>query len=211
MPVADWVTTLVPFRGPGGVNGGSYRYVSAADVLAKRLAPESLKGKIVLVGTTAPGLLDIRVTPVGEAYAGVETHANLISGLMDGRIAVKPDYALGYDVAILALAGLTLAFALPLLSAPRAVLLSLVVIAGVVALNFFLYLGAGLVMPLAAALVMALTAFALNMSYGYFVESRGKRELANLFGTYVPPELVDEMVKDAGQLQHEGRRARSSP
>jgi adenylate cyclase len=34
------------------------------------------------------------------------------------------------------------------------------------------------------------------MSYGYFVESRSKRELANLFGTYVPPELVDEMVKD---------------
>jgi adenylate cyclase len=179
------------------VTGGSYRYVSAADVLAKRLAPESLKGKIVLVGTTAPGLLDIRVTPVGEAYAGVETHANLISGLMDDRIAVKPDYALGYDVAILALAGLTLAFALPMLSAPRAVLLSLLVIAGLVGLNFWLYLGAGLVMPLAAALVMALTAFALNMSYGYFVESRGKRELANLFGTYVPPELVDEMVKDA--------------
>jgi len=197
VPVADWVTTLVPFRGPGGVNGGSYRYVSAADVLAKRLPPESLRGKIVLVGTTAPGLLDIRVTPVGEAYAGVETHANLISGLMDDRIAVKPDYALGYDVAILVLAGLTLAFALPLLSAPRAVLLSVVVITGVVALNFFLYLGVGLVMPLAAALVMALTAFALNMSYGYFVESRGKRELANLFGTYVPPELVDEMVKDA--------------
>jgi adenylate cyclase len=43
---------------------------------------------------------------------------------------------------------------------------------------------------------MALTAFALNMSYGYFVESRTKRELANLFGTYVPPELVDEMLKD---------------
>jgi class 3 adenylate cyclase len=51
-------------------------------------------------------------------------------------------------------------------------------------------------MPLATALVMVLTAFALNMSYGYFVESRSKRELANLFGTYVPPELVDEMVKD---------------
>jgi adenylate cyclase len=65
-----------------------------------------------------------------------------------------------------------------------------------VALNFWLYLGYGLVLPLASALVMALTAFALNMSYGYFVESRSKRELANLFGTYVPPELVDEMVKD---------------
>jgi adenylate cyclase len=198
IPVAEGVTTLVPFRGPGGVNGGSYRYVSASDLLAKRVAADSLKGKIVLVGTTAPGLLDLRVTPVGEAYAGVETHANLISGLLDDRIAVKPDYALGYDVAILVLAGLTLAFALPMLSAPRAVLLSLVVIGVVVALNFWLYLAAGLVMPLAAALVMAITAFALNMSYGYFVESRSKRELANLFGTYVPPELVDEMLKDPG-------------
>ncbi|MEO5671491.1 MAG: CHASE2 domain-containing protein [Ramlibacter sp.] len=198
VPVAEGVTTLVPFRGPGGVNGGSFKYVSAGDVLAKKLPEGSLKDKIVLVGTTAPGLLDIRVTPVGEAYAGVETHANLISGLLDSRIPVKPDYTLGYDVAILVVAGLTLAFALPLLSAPRAVILSIIVIGAVVALNFWLYLGASLVLPLASSLVMMLTAFALNMSYGYFVESRSKRELANLFGTYVPPELVDEMLKDPG-------------
>jgi adenylate cyclase len=63
-------------------------------------------------------------------------------------------------------------------------------------MNFWLYLSYGLVLPLASGLTMALVAFALNMSYGYFVESRSKRELANLFGTYVPPELVDEMVKD---------------
>ncbi len=195
IPVAEGVTTLVPFRGPGGVKGGSFNYVSAADVIARRLPEGSLKSKIVLVGTTAPGLLDLRVTPVGEAYAGVETHANLISGLMDDRIPVKPDWALGYDVAILAIAGLTLAFALPLLSAMRAVLLSLAVIAAIVAANFWAYLGGMLVLPLAAALVMAITAFALNMGYGYFVESRSKRELANVFGTYVPPELVDEMVK----------------
>ncbi|HSH90904.1 MAG TPA: adenylate/guanylate cyclase domain-containing protein [Ramlibacter sp.] len=197
VPVAEGVTTLVPFRGPGGVKGGSFKYVSASDLILKRIPADTLKGKIILVGTTAPGLLDLRVTPVGAAYAGVETHANLISGLLDDRIPVKPDYALGYDVAILVLAGLTLAFALPLLSAPRAVLLSIVVIAVIIGINFWAYLGAGLVLPMGAALVMALTAFALNMSYGYFVESRSKRELANLFGTYVPPELVDEMVKDA--------------
>jgi adenylate cyclase len=197
IPVAEGITTLVPFRGPGGPDGGSYRYVSASDLLAKRVAPESLKGKIVIVGTTAPGLLDLRVTPVGEAYAGVEIHANLISGFLGDKIAVKPDYALGYDIAVLVLAGLLLAFGLPLLSAPRAVMLSAAVIAAVAALNFWLYQG-GLVMPVAAALVMALTAFALNMSYGYFVESRSKRELAHLFGSYVPPELVDEMLKDPG-------------
>jgi adenylate cyclase len=199
IPVAEGVITLVPFRGPGGVNGGSFKYVSASDVIAHRIAPETLKGRIILVGTTAPGLLDQRVTPVGEAYAGVEAHANLISGLLDDRIAVKPDYALGYDIAILVIAGLTLAFALPLLSAMRAVVVSTLVLAAVLGLNTWLYLGAGLVLPLAAALVMALTAFALNMSYGYFVESRSKRELANMFGTYVPPELVDEMVKQGAE------------
>ena len=195
IPVAEGVTTLVPFRGPGGVRGGSFKYISAGDIIAKRLPPESLKGKIILVGTTAPGLLDLRVTPVGPDYAGVETHANLISGMLDDRIPVKPDYALGYDVAILVIAGLLLAFALPLVSAQRAVLLSIAVIAVIVALNFWAYLGASLVLPLAAALVMAITAFALNMGYGYFVESRSKRELARKFGTYVPPELVEEMVR----------------
>lgn len=196
IPVDDRVATLVPFRGQGGPGAGSYRYVSAADLLSGKTPAESLKGKIVLLGTTAPGLQDLRVTPVGEAYAGVEVHANVLSGLLDGKIFYKPDYAMGYEVVVLVLAGLTLAFALPLLSAHRAVLVSVVAIALLVSLNFWLYLGPGLVLPLASALVMALTAFALNMSYGYFVESRSKRELANLFGTYVPPELVDEMVKD---------------
>ena len=196
VPVDDRVATLVPFRGVGGVSGGSFRYVSAADVLAKRVDVALLKGKIVLLGTTAPGLLDLRVTPVGETYPGVETHANVISGLLDGKIFVKPDYAVGYEVVILVIAGLLLAFSLSLLSAPRAVAASAGIIAAVIGLNSWLYLGAGLVLPLASFLVMASTAFALNMSYGYFVESRSKRELAHLFGTYVPPELVDEMVKD---------------
>ena len=197
IPVDHRVATLVPFRGNGGVNGGSFRYISAADLLAKRMGAEQLKGKIVLLGTTAPGLLDLRVTPVGETYPGVEAHANVISGLLDGKVFVKPDYALGFEVVILILSGLLLAFALPLLSALKAVATSVAVVGALVGINFWMYLGYGLVLPLASALVMALTAFALNMSYGYFVESKSKRDLANLFGTYVPPELVDEMVKDA--------------
>ena len=196
IPVDDRIAALVPYRGAGNVAGGSFKYISAADVLARRVSPDALKGKIVIVGTTAPGLLDLRVTPVGETYPGVEVHANVISGLLDGRIFVKPDYAVGYEFIVLMLAGLILAFALPVLSAPKAVALSAAVITALVGMNFWLYLGAGLVLPLATALVMALTAFALNMSYGYFVESKSKRQIANLFGTYVPPELVDEMVKD---------------
>lgn len=196
IPVDERVATLVPFRGKGGVNGGSFKYIPASDVLLHRLPPGSLKDKIVLVGTTAPGLLDLRVTPMSEAYPGVETHANLISGLLDGNALLKPDYALGYEVLTLIVAGLILAFGLPVLPALQAVGLNLGVVAGLGGMNFWLYQSYGLVLPLASALSMALTAFALNMSYGYFVESRTKRELANLFGTYVPPELVDEMLKD---------------
>ena len=196
IPVDNRVAALIPFRGEGNSTGGSFQYVSAADVVAQRVAPGALKGKIVLLGATAPGLLDLRVTPVGETYPGVEVHANMISGLLDGRLFVRPDYAVGFEVVILVIAGLLLAIALPLLSAPKAVALSLAVVGALIGLNFWLYLGFGLVLPLAAALVMALTAFALNMSYGYFVESKSKRQIANMFAAYVPPELVDEMVKD---------------
>ena len=195
IPVDERVSVLVPFRGPGGPAAGSFRYVSASDVMAGRLAPGTLKDRIVLVGTTAPGLLDLRVTPVSEVYPGVEAHANLISGLLDGRILVKPDYAAGYEVVIVALVGLLLALALPVLSAPLAVALSLGALLAIVGLNFWLYQSYGLVLPLASGLTMTGLAFALNMSYGYFVESRSKRELAQLFGVYVPPQLVSEMVK----------------
>jgi adenylate cyclase len=196
IPVDSRVSALIPYRGRGNVSGGSFKYLSAADVLNKRVQGDTLKGKIVLLGTTAPGLLDLRVTPVGETYPGVEVHANMISGMLDGRMFVRPDYAVGFDIVVLIVAGLVLALALPVLSAPMAVATSLVVIGGLLGLNIWMYLGYGLAMPLATALVMAVTAFALNMSYGYFVESKSKRLIANLFATYVPPDLVDEMVKD---------------
>lgn len=194
--VNEKVSMLVPYRGRGGVHGGSFQYVSAADVLNGRLAPLALKDKIVLLGTTAPGLLDLRVTPMGETYPGVETHANAISGLLDGRILYKPDYAAGYDLLLLTTVGLTLAFGLPLLSAVRAIGLALGAVGILLGLNLWLYLSMGLVLPLAAALVMVSAMFALHLGLGYFVENRTKRELASLFGTYVPPELVDEMLKD---------------
>ncbi len=199
IPVDERLAALVPYRGPGGPNGGSFHYVSASDVLSGQVVPGLLKGKIVLLGTTAPGLLDLRVTPVGEAYPGVETHANLIASLLDGRLINRPDYALGYELVVLVLSGLLLAVALPLLTAVQAVALSLAVVSAVVVLNTWLYLGHSLVLPLASSLVMIGFAFALNMSYGYLVESRSKRQLAQLFGTYVPPALVTEMLKDPGR------------
>ncbi|RIX80571.1 CHASE2 domain-containing protein [Acidovorax cavernicola] len=199
IPVDQTASMQVPFRGPGGPRAGSFRYVAAADVLEGRLAPGELKGKIVLLGATAPGLQDLRATPVGAAFPGVEVHANIVSGLLDQRLLAVPDYAPGYEVLTVLAAGLLLAFGLSLLSASRAVLLGAGVVAALVGLNTWLYIGHNLVLPLASALVMVALAFALNMSWGYFVESRARRGLVRLFGTYVPPQLVDEMLVRPGR------------
>ena len=196
VPVDARGAALVPFRGPGGPGGGSFRYISALDVLEGRLPAGELKGRYTLLGFTAPGLMDLRATPVGEVYPGVEVHANLLSGMLDGRIAVRPDYAAGYEVALLLALGLVLILGLPLLPVAASLGLGLALLAGILALDFSLYLGAGLAMPLATALVLTLTALAVNMALGYFVESRAKRELAQQFATYVPPELVRQMLRN---------------
>jgi adenylate cyclase len=194
--VDDRAAVLVPYRGFGGAKGGSYQYISAADVLAKRLEPAQLHGKIILIGSSAPGLQDLRITPVGQTYPGVETHANVLSSMLDGKSIYKPDYALGVEVALLILVGLALAFVLPALTATSALGFSLSMLLVPMALNLYLFAEYGMVFPLATLLLLSFLAYMLNMSYGYFIESRAKRELTQLFGSYVPPQLVDEMVQD---------------
>ncbi len=196
VPVDASASMLVPFRGPGGPQGGSFQYIPATEVIDSRLPPGELNGKIVLVGASAPGLQDLRITPVGVAFPGVEVHANILSALLDRRLPAVPDYAPGYEVLMVIVTGVALAFGLSLRSAPQAVLLAATLATLLIGFNTWLYLRAGLVLPLAATLGMTALAFVLNMSWGYFVEARASRSLASLFGTYVPPQLVDEMRAD---------------
>ena len=186
---------LVPYRGLGGPAGGSFRYIPASDLLLDRLPPQTLKDKVILLGTTAPGLMDMRVTPVSEVYPGVETHANVLAGLLDGHLPLRPDYTVGYEVVLLVTIGLLMFVVLPRVSALGALVFSLGLTTCLVAINGWMYTGLDLVLPVANPLLVTMALFALHMIYGYFVESRSKRNLAQLFGTYVPPELVDEMVK----------------
>jgi adenylate cyclase len=203
VPVDENVAALIPFRG----NQGSFPYISLADVLAERTKPEQLRGKIALMGTTAPGLLDLRATPVSGAYPGVEIHANLITGMLDGKIKHRPQYVVGADVVATGLAGLMLVFLIPLLSPLRATLLTALVLLSLLSINLAFWQLGDLVLPLAGALLLTFLLFALNMSYGYFVESRAKRQFTELFGQYVPPELVEEMSKDPESYSMEGRSA----
>ncbi|MCW5596667.1 MAG: adenylate/guanylate cyclase domain-containing protein [Rhodocyclaceae bacterium] len=203
IPVDENVAALIPYRG----YQGSFRYISIADIMADRIKPGELKGKIALIGTTAPGLLDLRATPVGEAYPGVEIHANLITGMLDGAIKLKPPYILGAEVVLLLLTGLAMVLLLPLLSPLRATLASLLVLLFILTVNLVFWHYGNLVLPLGSSVLMVLVLFALNMSYGYFVESRAKRQFTELFGQYVPPELVEEMSRNPESYSMEGRKA----
>jgi len=203
IPVDENLATLIPYRG----EQGSFRYVSAADILGDRIKQGELAGKVMLVGTTAPGLMDLRSTPVGSTYAGVEIHANLIAGFLDGTIKHKPSYVLGADVILLLLFGGVMVFLLPLLSPAKGTLATLVVLGLALGINLGVWQYEHVLLPLAGTLVLIATLYAMNMSWGYFVESRAKRQLTGLFGQYVPPELVDEMARDPENYSMAGRKA----
>jgi adenylate cyclase len=196
IPVDENVTALIPYRG----KHNSFNYISAVDVLNERVDPAQLQDKIVLVGTSAPGLLDLRATPIEEVYPGVEVHANMISGMLDRNIKQKPPYVIGAEFVSLLVAGLAMALLLPLLNPFKSLLVTLAVLVIVLFTNLMVFHVGNLVLPLASGLMMILLLFALNMSYGYFVEARGKNQITGLFGQYVPPELVDEMARNPEQF-----------
>ena len=201
IPVDERVTALIPYRGAQR----SFNYVSAVDVMNERADPALLQGKIVLVGTTAPGLLDLRATPVDNVYPGVEIHANMIGGMLDRNIKQKPPYVIGAEFVSLLIAGLTMALLLPLLNPMRSLLVTLAMLVLVLFTNLLVFHAGNLVLPLASGLLLILLLFALNMTYGYFVETRGKRQITGLFGQYVPPELVDEMARNPESFSMEGK------
>ena len=201
IPVDDTVSALIPYRG----KRGSFKYISLADVYFDKVPVEELKGKIALVGTTAPGLLDLRSTPVGSVYPGVEIHANMIAAMLDNDFKQRPAYMLGTEVVLLLIVGIVLALLMPLLNPLRSTLATLIVTLLVIGLNVLVWTKAGMVLALASSLLMIAGLFGFNMSWGYFVESRSKRQFTELFGQYVPPELVDKMAEDPQKYSMEGK------
>ncbi len=196
IPVDANVNVRVPFRGPGGPRGGSFEYVSASDLLGGRVAADHLKGKLVLVGSSAPGNYDQRATPVEDVYPGVEVHANLLSGLLDGRLPTQPDWASSFEVIQLLLVAALLAWVLPRISAARAAQFALLIGGALVGINLWALRMHALLLPLAASMLLAALIYFGITIWGYIVEGRSRRSLARLFGTYVPPELVEEMARD---------------
>ncbi len=200
IPLDVNMAALVPYRDVGG-----YRYVPATDVLRGRIGADELKDKIVLVGTSAQGLVDIRATPGREDLPGVEVHASLVSGALDHTIKFRPAEALAISVLTILLLGLPLALLLPRLSALASTLVVAVAFALVLGANLWAWQAKNYVLPLAGALLMLAGLYVVNMVYGFFAESRSKRLITNLFGTYVPKEIVEEMARHPDEYSMSGK------
>jgi adenylate cyclase len=203
IPVDDGAAVLIPYRG----NRHSFPYIPLADVVQDRVDPAALRGKIVLVGASAHGLYDLRSTPVGSVFPGVEIHANLVAGMLGSTIKERPAFIAPTEALLLTLGGVVLAVLIPMLSALWATAATFAGLALIIAFNFAAWSRGDMALPLAASVLMTAALYVVNMAYGYFVESRSKRQFTELFGQYVPPELVDRMAADPAKYNMEPRSA----
>ena len=200
IPLDETMAALVPYRG-----ADSYRYVSATDVIRGTLGADELRDRIVIVGTSARGLVDIRATPTREDLPGVEIHASLISGALDNAMKSRPAEALAIAVLTILILGIPLAVLLPRLSALAATLATAAVLALLLGLNAWAWQSRNLVLPLAGPLLMLVGLYFLDVVWGFFAETRHRQLMTNLFGTYVPKEIVAEMAEHPEEYSMHGQ------
>ena len=191
---------IVPYRG----GSKSFPYYPATAVLRNELPPAALEGAIVLIGTSALGLADLRTTPVGTQYPGVEVHANVVDGLLNGGFPYRPEWEAGATVLSLLLTGLVLSFWLPALGPLAAMLVSAGTAVLLVGGNFWLWTAHGLDLPLAALLLLTISLTTFTLGYGFLRENVSRRQLRGMFDQYVPPAHIERMMNDPEAYQFNG-------
>ncbi|MGB9130642.1 MAG: adenylate/guanylate cyclase domain-containing protein [Thiobacillus sp.] len=199
----------LPLSADGSVHvpygaGAPFPYISAADVLSGKAPLAQLENRIVLLGSTAPGLSDLRVTPFSNAFPGVEIHAHLIAGMLDGTTRATPPWADDARLIAVLLLGALLT-ALLLRFGPTIGLVATIVLLALLLAAYGAAWSRFMVVPMAAPMLTLFGLYALNTAYGFFAATRSKRQITKLFGQYVPPELAAEMSQNPAHYTMEGQ------
>ena len=177
------------------------RTVPAWKVLAGEAGEDTFDGTIVLVGTSAAGLRDLRPSPLDPALPGIEAHAQAIEQILAGRALERPDWADGAEILYVAALGLALVLALRRIGA----LWSAAAGAGAAALavtaswQAFRHVGflVDPVTPFAATLAVYVAATLIS----YIAAEREKREVRTAFSQYLAPAMVERLAADPSQLK----------
>lgn len=170
-------------------------YVSASDVLDNTVSPSKIAGKLVLIGTSAVGLNDIKTTPVSRAMPGVEIHAQVLESVLSGAAISQPNYALGVELLAALIIGLLVIIFTPNLGPVRLVLAGAMFAAILVGVSWFFYAKYRYLIDFTYPL-LSTTAIYLTLIFASFVrEQRQRKEIRGIFAQYMSPVLVEQMAQ----------------
>ncbi len=190
IPVTPDGRFIVPFRGPRGY----YPTFRAADVLNKKVKPEDIAGRVFIVGTSAPGLLDIRATHFDSVYPGAEVHTTVIDAILSDRSIKMPPWIPGAQISATSLVGIlsTIVFSL----APAIVYLPILIILMLspVWISSSIFKTGVYISPLYTMLTVAALALSL-LAVRFWQEAKQKRTLRNAFSRYIAPDMVARIVE----------------
>jgi adenylate cyclase len=203
IPVDEVGRMMLNFRGPPG----TFPAYSIADLIAHRVSPDAISGKIVLVGLTAHALGDRMVTPTGGDFPGVEIHANAIDNVLRGdfvrRSRVEGTAEEEAEALVLVLAiSVAAAYLSPVWSAASA----LWVILGFSAYAQYRLVDDGVLIDMVLPLAAALLTYTVLATYRFMTEGREKRFMRSALEHYLNPEVVESVVDDPGGLRLSGER-----
>ena len=186
------------------------RYIEAWEVLEGKLAPGSLDGHVVLVGTSAQGLMDLRFSPMGTIMPGVEAHAQALEQILTGKFLERPYWAVFPEFAVLFFGGFLIGFvALTTRALIGAVFAAAVILcAGLAAWTAFTRYGL-LLDPVTPSIAILIT-FIVGGVVKHMNSEREQRWVREAFSRYVSPNRVDYLVDNPGQLELGGRRQECS-
>jgi adenylate cyclase len=205
VPLDRWGNAILHFRG----RSQTHRTVNIAAVIESELRlkegqaplidPASFSNTYVLLGFTAPGLLDLRSSPVSPVYPGVEIHATFLDNLLAGdfmREAPRPlTVALAIILALLAAFGVRFSR-----GTGHTVLMFAIILPLPAALGFWAY-SRGLWLPIVVQAVAATPALIAALAVNYATEGKEKRFIKGAFKQYLSPLVIDELVQHPEQLQ----------
>lgn len=219
LPLAADGSALIPFQ-DGGTESGAYkvyRRIPYEQVLASKdlaavgqpppLAPGTFRGKIVLVSALAAGIADLRATPFSAVTPGILVHANLIDGLLSGRVLRAVDRPTALLIVLSACLLAVAATARPRLASGLALLL---VLAGGYVLACWVAFGRGWILPLVAPLLALALAWGGGLLVRVLVSERERRWLRDAFGHYLAPTVLEQLLRTPARLRLGGERREMS-
>lgn len=186
------------------------RTLPAWRVLAGDFPRGALAGHLVLVGTSAEGLLDLRFSPLGEIVPGIEIHAQALEQALSGHHLVRPHWAPALEAIVLLVGAIAIgAFALRSGAIPSATA-TLALLAMLLGGAWHAFAAYGLLLdPLTPGLV-ALASFTLASIIHHRDAERRQRWVREAFSRYVSPNLVSHLIEHPERLELGGERRECS-